>query len=236
MGLLETLPQRVEPNGSFDDWWNSHGQWVEQPNRRRGGESGVQRLLPQVAGQPLLYLKRQTGHLYRSVMHPLGRPTLLREQRALIALRSIGIRAPTIIYCSARKQHGQWQALLVTEALDGFVSLDEWYASGAPERWGYATHRHVLQQIGLTLGRLHRHHWQHGCCYPKHLFIRVHDERASQVEIALLDLEKCRRRPRATAARHDLDQLKRHRGAMPEADWQLLAEAHQAGCRHPAAD
>ncbi len=28
----------------FDRWWNTAGDWVEAPNVRRGGESGVQRL------------------------------------------------------------------------------------------------------------------------------------------------------------------------------------------------
>ena len=42
----------------FNDWWQRTGAWVEAPNQRRGGESGVQRLAPVTAGQPWLYSKR----------------------------------------------------------------------------------------------------------------------------------------------------------------------------------
>ena len=62
---------------SFDSWWQTQGEWVEEPNERRGGYSGVQRLTQ--LGQSL-YAKKQTGHTYRSLLHPWGRPTVLRER------------------------------------------------------------------------------------------------------------------------------------------------------------
>src|SRR5690606_4943115 len=68
----------------FEQWWQLQGEWVEEPNQRRGGESGVQRL--QVDQGQLLYAKRQVGHLCRSLSHPFGRPTVLRERDALLGL------------------------------------------------------------------------------------------------------------------------------------------------------
>jgi hypothetical protein len=54
------------------------------------------------------------------------------------------------------------------------------------------------------------------------------------VDIALLDLEKSRRRWRAaSAARRDLGQLDRHRGAMPEADMLYLRQAYQQALNTP---
>ncbi len=55
----------------FDFYWRQQGEWVEEPNQRRGGESGVQRLND--ASGKLLYAKRQVGHIYRSLLHPFGR-------------------------------------------------------------------------------------------------------------------------------------------------------------------
>ena len=53
-----------------------------------------------------------------------------------------------------------------------------------------------------------------------------------QAEVALLDLEKSRRRLlRSRAVRHDLDQLSRRREGMPESDWQYLL-----ACYHSLAD
>jgi len=115
---------------SFDYWWQRRGQWVEEANQRRGGESGVQILPPLAKGKPFLYCKRQSGHLYRSLRHPLGRPTVWREIGAYQAFARLGIPTPKLVYGGIRKQDGQWQALLVSEALQDFASLDEWYASG----------------------------------------------------------------------------------------------------------
>jgi tRNA A-37 threonylcarbamoyl transferase component Bud32 len=227
MSSLIALAPTEQVPGTFERWWQTQGEWVEAPNQRRGGESGVQRLQSK-AGQ-WLYLKRQTGHLHRSWLHPLGRPTVLRELHAIQALQRLGLRVPKVVYGAARQQAGQWRALLVTEALEGFVSLDQWYASQAPQRFGSQLNRCMLQQLAATLSRLHRAGWQHGCLYPKHIFIKSHAAGAcAGVDVALLDLEKSRRRlfSRA-AARHDMAQLFRHRGGMPMADWQILLDAYR---------
>lgn len=219
------------PRGShFDDWWGCCGDWVEPPNQRRGGVSGVKTLRPDDPTRPLLFCKRQTGHLYHSLRHPWGQPTILREQQAYLSFRGLGIKVPNIVYCGARKQRGQWQALLVTEALgEGFTSLDRWYENTPSHMLDAPVHLALLRQLGVTLASLHLSHWQHGCCYPKHVFVRVRptESEDAQIEIAFLDLEKSRRRWRARdAARHDLGQLWRHRGPMGEADWNVLLDAH----------
>jgi tRNA A-37 threonylcarbamoyl transferase component Bud32 len=218
-------PSRPE---TFERWWQTQGTWVEPPNQRRGGESGVQVLRNQA--QQLLYLKRQSGHLHRSWRHPFGQPTVLRELQAMQALTALGIRVPKLVYCDAQKSAGQWRALLVTEALDGFVSLDQWYASDAPQQWDAALKKQLLEQLAITLSRLHRGRWQHGCLYAKHIFVKRHSAASGDwVEIALLDLEKSRQRwSQGAAARHDLRQLSRHREGMSPADWQTFMDAYQS--------
>jgi len=84
---------------------------------------------------------------------------------------------------------------------------------------------------------LHLAGWQHGCCYPKHIFVKsqVNEGGTVTVEIALLDLEKSRRRLRIKdAARRDLGQLGRHRGNMPETDLLFLHQAYQQALNNPA--
>ncbi len=232
MTSLIALAQSERSPATFERWWQTRGEWVEAPNQRRGGESGVQRL-PTKAGQ-LLYIKRQIGHLHRSWRHPLGRPTALRELHALQAVRALGIRVPTLVYGHAQKDAGQWRALLVSEALEGFVSLEQWYAGEQPEA---GLNRRMLQQLALVLGRLHRAGWQHGCLYPKHIYVKPGSgPQADGLEVALLDLEKSRRRWfAASASRRDMAQLQRHRGAMPDADWQLLVEFYRLSIEHPHA-
>ena len=59
MGVFIEADRFVAQASSFDYWWERQGRWVEPPNLRRGGESGVQVLQQSDPTQPLLYCKRQ---------------------------------------------------------------------------------------------------------------------------------------------------------------------------------
>lgn len=76
------------PISEFEHWWRVQGEWVEPANQRRGGESGVQLLDRPVP----LYCKRQQGHIYRTLSHPFGRPTVVRGGRAYRAIRRLRAR------------------------------------------------------------------------------------------------------------------------------------------------
>ena len=205
----------------FEHYWRQEGEWVEEPNRRRGGESGVQRIHED---GKLLYAKRQVGHIYRSWRYPQGRPTVLRERDALLGLSELKVNVPELVFCGAKQaQDKQWRALLVTSALDGYIEIQDWYAAGGREQYGEAVHDRVLQAVAQNLARMHLGRWQHGCLYIKHVFVRVTGtEQAVQVDAALLDLEKCRQRLTPyKAASHDLEQLRRH-SSWSDTDWRKL--------------
>lgn len=213
---------RLSGSDRFKYFWQQQGEWVEEPNQRRGGESGVQRLRDERGH--LLYAKRQVGHIYRSLLHPFGRPTVLREYAALTGCEQLGVRVPSIVYCGVeRDAEHQWRALLVSEALDGFEEIDVWYAKGARERYGEALHDRILEDLARNLARMHLGRWQHGCLYSKHVFVKVVGEGdQARAEVALLDLEKCRQRiSKHRAAAHDLRQLRRH-SSFSDADWEKL--------------
>ncbi len=137
----------------------------------------------------------------------------MRELDALNSFEQLGVRVPRIVFCGAeRDADHQWRALLVSEALDGFIELDNWHAEGARERYPQVVHERMLKDLADNLARMHLGHWQHGCLYGKHVFIKVIGEgEQARVEVALLDLEKCRRRISCQrAAGNDLRQLRRH--------------------------
>lgn len=219
MAVQIAAETEVAPQDRFDYYWNQRGEWVEEPNVRRGGESGVQRVVGR-DGQ-LLYAKRQTGHIYRSWLHPFGRPTVLRELDALTGVSRLGVRVPQIVFCGAQPdpQH-KWRALLVTKSLDGFDELEKWEAAGGRAQYGEAVYERVLKDLAENLARMHKGRWQHSCIYIKHVFVRVTGEGDSaQVEVALIDLEKCRQRLTAyRAASHDMKQLRRH-SSFSDTDW-----------------
>nr|WP_314872216.1 lipopolysaccharide kinase InaA family protein [uncultured Pseudomonas sp.] len=189
------------------------GVWVEPPNIRRGGESGVLRV--ECDGQTF-YKKQQVGHIYRSLCHPFGYPTVAREANALEAATSLGVLTPALLYRDVRKVDGDWQAVMITAALDGYLSLEDFYAQGLAKSVGTDRHHEILAAYGRALATLNRGRWQHGCLYLKHVFV---DIRGSGVKVALLDFEKSRKRLTAMrASRHDLRQVKR-RSKWTDAEW-----------------
>ena len=130
----------------FNDWWQRTGEWVEAPNQRRGGESGVQRLAPVTAGQPWLYSKRQIGHRFISWRYPLGRPTVLREKNAMQALQRLGVQVPKLVFYAAEKRDKDWHAF---------------FSEKARRRW--PAHRaalHDIKQFGRHRGQMPDTDWQ----------------------------------------------------------------------------
>lgn len=199
----------------FDYWWNVAGEWVEEPNRRRKGWSGMMRVLSE--GR-VHYVKRQLNHLCRTWRHPFGWPTTSREWHYLKRLRELGIGAPSPVFHGVRRTPQGVEAVLVTEDLTGYADLTGWRDLPADERGRMAT------VIGEMLGRLHGARLQHSCLYDKHVMVRRHGD---SFEAALIDLEKMR--PRLTtglAAGRDLEQFRRRQGLFGDAEWGALLAAH----------
>ena len=207
----------------FNNWWARTGEWVEEPNQRRGGESGVQLLIPESPEQPRLYSKRQINHMFSSLRYPFGHPTAVREKNAIQALERLGAKVPKLVFYGAIKKDRDWYALLITEELKDFISLEEWYSQQRTQPIDPSVIASVLQEVANNFYKMHLGGWQHGCCYAKHVFIKVNPQHAP--EVAFIDLEKARRRwPKQRAALHDIKQLGRHREGMPDEHWQLFLQ------------
>ena len=91
---------------AFRQWLGLAGEWVEEPNIRRGGESGVKRVI--TTEGKMLYRKQQVGHIYRPWHHPFGYPTAMREQQVLLACADLHVTVPTLVYADCRKVGGVW--------------------------------------------------------------------------------------------------------------------------------
>jgi hypothetical protein len=176
----------LEQNGlaSFDALWAMQLEAVDEPNIERGGWSSVYRL---ELGEGAFYLKRQSNHLTRTVLHPFGEPTFAREFRNIQRYARLGIPALQAAFFAERKIAGEQRAVLLTRALDGWYDLDSllpgWSSLDDARRIA------TLQACGELAQHLHRVGQVHGCFYPKHIFLR---ETPSGVEAQLIDLEKTR--------------------------------------------
>lgn len=207
----------------FEYWWNISTEWVEEPNQRRGGVSGVLRLRDET-GQ-VFYIKRQAKHIYRSLLYPFGQATIKREYQAYRAFQKAGVTVPEIVYYSKIAD----RAILVTKELSHFVSFEEWLNQINNSRTSEANVLFVLASIAKNLATLHRNRLQHNCIYPKHIFIKTEQVIASSedVQVALLDLEKSRKRLTAKqAALHDIPQIKRHT-ALTNNEWQYFVQQYE---------
>lgn len=166
--------------------------WFEAPNKRRGGWSGVTRLVlnPDApkAGQRAVFLKIQQNHFYRSWRNGFRkRLSYEREFFAINQLKGMVQGLPEVLL------YAQWQegknkgCLLVTEALDEWSPLDRWL-SKEPQQ---AEIEKVLCQLADTLRPMHQQRWAHFGLFQKHVFLRPANEGGFQIR--LIDFEKARK-------------------------------------------
>ena len=168
---------------SFEQLWAYTGDWFEPPNRERGGWSGVNFIeLTNEAGKKQgFYLKRQQGHMRRTWRHPIvGEPTFVREFEIIEHLTQHNVKTPKIVYFGSQ----QTQAVLLTEALEGFVSLDKMQTD-----FQFLQKIELIRQLAGAVRNMHLAGVQHRSLYDKHFFIK---EINSSFEAALIDFEKSR--------------------------------------------
>lgn len=204
---------------SFDALWALKLEAVDEPNTERGGWSSVYRL---ELGERAFYLKRQSNHLTRSVLHPWGEPTFAREFRNIRRYAELAIPALQAAFFGERRMPGERRAILLTRALDGWQDLDSWL--GQWQTLGAAQQNAILRATGDLAGVLHRAGQMHGCFYPKHIFLR---EQGGGFDAQLIDLEKTRpllfgRRDRIK----DLEPLLRRASVWSEANVRTLLAAY----------
>jgi hypothetical protein len=197
---------------SFDALWALQGEWFEPPNQRRGGWSGVTRVVLTDANgtERVLFLKRQEDHSRRSFRHPLvGEPTFTAEFRSLAKLNRANVPTLRPVFFGQRRVDGHRRAILATEELSRYRPLDDLIASWREQGWSrFRTQRRsVIDAAADTVRRLHRQRLVHNALHAKHLFVRLEPD--GRADVRLIDLEKMRRSGRRLALRRDLDSLNR---------------------------
>lgn len=213
----------------FDALWKLEAQWFEEPNYRRGGWSGVARCelaLPE-GGTCVIFLKRQENHVARLWNYPIkGAPTFLREFQHIMHYRDCGIPTLEPVYFGMRKVGGDHRAILISEELAGFVSVEDrvqrWLKEGAPTR---PVRQRIMQAVANVLRDMHAHGIQHNCFFPKHVFTRINQD--GSVDVRVIDLEKSRWRPfRIFCTIRDLYTLNHHSWCWSRSDRLRFLQAY----------
>ncbi len=202
--FIQTSWQAVlSANGlrEFEDFWAVEHAWFEVPNHRRGGWSGVMCFtLKQADGSELeVFLKRQENQMTTTIWHPIkGMLTFAKEFYYLKLFKKLGIPSLNPIYFAQKQSKHSHRAILMTEALQGFLSLEvyleQWHQSGWPTS---KQQQLIMQAVAQPIRLMHQHHLQHNCLYPKHIFIYFHKPvaqltRMTQISVSLIDLERCK--------------------------------------------
>ncbi len=213
--------------GSFDAIWQLKTSWFEQPNRCRGGWSGVVNIdLTTRQDNTSIFIKRQENHATKTVCHPLrGIPTLQREFCNILRMKKYNLPTVEPVFFAKRISHGKLQAILITKALTGYVPLssNKLLPSGDLVR-NIAHKRKLLMAIANTLRSLHHHHFQHNCCYPKHIFVKPV---GTSWDIRIIDLEKLKwRLCKKRAMFRDIYTLHKHAGHWLTQDQIALFKAY----------
>ncbi|MCX4025815.1 inaA protein [Endozoicomonas sp. SM1973] len=179
----------------FEDIWQFPEQWVEPPNQRRNGWSGVSKIELQspASERHPVFIKKQFNHNTKTIRHPIrGIPTFSREFSNLQILQQHNIPTAIPLYYGERHHKDGIQAILITQALEGYCSLEQWYQRYRSQH--LASWQPVLKAVARSLKALHDKGYTHNCLYPKHIFVNDVPS-SSSFTAKLIDLEKAKRNP-----------------------------------------
>lgn len=183
--LSEDCTEIFKKNGldDFETLWDAEIEIVDEPNIGRGGYSDVGILrLPNGSAEEVFFVKRQTNHNCRTLLHPFrGIPLAIREWLNINRLQKAGIQTVEVA-CIGRRLDGGDKAILVTRALDGFQTIREWFS----QKPGEKQRESVMTALGKLIGKMHRAGIRHGSLYRKHIFVSIE----MPEDIRFIDLEK----------------------------------------------
>jgi hypothetical protein len=180
---------KTEHLDNFESWWTLSLEAVDETNLDRGGWSTVYTYRHK---GKLFYVKRQSNHLSRSLSSGLRKiPTFEMEFQQIG--RYIQNEIPCIdpVFFETRKVDGElnleYQAILVSEALEGCIALDALLYGG--EAIVYKRKVQLCAALASSISHLHSAGIEHYNLYPKHIFIRPS---ADGFEVRFIDLETSR--------------------------------------------
>ena len=171
----------------FDTIWQMDIPAVEEPNKRRGGWSGVYIYDHKNSDGTLerFFIKRQENHYKKTLLNPIkGRLTFDLEFINIKKFQERNVPVVEAVFFEQRKFKGKDQAILITKDLKGYTPLED-ILKTCPK----SEYEALLTISGQLIRQMHDANLVHRCLHPKHLFLKkVKDS----YEGAFIDLEKVR--------------------------------------------
>jgi hypothetical protein len=196
---------------NFEQLWERNDPWFEKPNsgRSKNGWSGVCRI--ELDGR-FFFLKKQENFLTYSLKAPLGQSLVVKEKNNLVSFNNLNVPCMKLVYFGVRKFEGRVQGMIMTEALNGYISLDE--AIVGYGRLPLEKRRKVIHSLAKLVKFTHEKGVMHNSLYPKHLFIEENfargDEPKQEPLSRFIDLETAKKAKNGSKKQlRDLDTLNR---------------------------
>ena len=185
-------------NTFFDILWKRDDPWFEEPNiGRRDSKkawSGVSRIQLK---ENFFFLKKQENYFSYSVKPPFRRLIVQKEYSNIKLFESQKIPCLDVVYFGIRKKtgniFGKTQGIIITKALDNYISLYE-----AMEQTKIK--RAVIAKIAALVQKTHKSGLMHRCLYPKHIYIdknfcKTGEQQTNDPVCRFIDLESARKTP-----------------------------------------
>lgn len=174
---------------TFDQIWDYPIRWIDTPNQNRGGWSGVGCVDVLFNDKTVtLFVKKQQNHTTRTLLHPIkGEPTFAKEFKVIQHLDAEHVGVPKVVFFAQRTVPAGQQAVLVTENLGGYQSLDVF--SERKVSMLLLQQRKLLTSVAKAVRGMHRSGFQHRSLYAKHIFVKPN---GFSFDVVMIDFEKAR--------------------------------------------
>lgn len=186
--------------GSFEELWDRRDPWHDKVNRgrSRNGWSGVCRI--EIGGRTF-FLKKQENFFSYSAGFPFRRLLAEREFDNIQLFNSLRIPSVKAVYFGMLKRGNKHQALIMTEALEGYVPLHEVENKWRDEQQeNHAKQRSLITSIASLIRQAHDHGVAHNSFRPKHIFVSKDycseaDPSSEKLDCRFIDLEQAGKVP-----------------------------------------
>lgn len=171
--------------------------WFEAPNRRRGGWSGVTRIVlnPNAApeDQQAVFLKIQQNHFFRAPANLFRKQlTFEREFSVLQQMSTVSKSIPETVLFAKWRVGSDSGSILVTKALDNWLPLTDWLkGSNGLTPPDEPTLLKALEAIATASRQINDAGWVHLCYSAKHLFLLPQED--GSFKSCVIDFEKTRK-------------------------------------------
>jgi lipopolysaccharide kinase (Kdo/WaaP) family protein len=174
----------------FDTFWNLKLEPIDTMNTSRKGwsQACILRVPMQNGNVKCFVVKKQQNFNRFSWAHPVhGVPTLVKEHHNIQRYQQYGIPTVKPVYFARRKYDQEDKAILITEYLEKFQPLNNFFGKKSSFHLpANSLRKKIIKAVALHVKMLHKARLVHRHLYLKHIFVRLTND---NIDVRFIDLE-----------------------------------------------